>query len=67
MRTEDTDKKFRRWPPRVKRRRPDNTTAHHAPSEAAKPRDTEPEAETGKSVRVSYRARRCPTRHNRGA
>lgn len=68
MRTEDANKKFRRWPPRVKRRRPRNASEHlspdHLPSEAAKPREPEPQAGSDKPVRISYRSRRLPTRNN---
>ena len=37
MRTDDTNKKYRRWPPRVKRRR------SHPRTEAEAPRDFPPE------------------------
>lgn len=73
MHTEDTNKKFRRWPPRVKRRRPRNIPEHPS-SEAVKPHEAkpyeaepceaEPQADADKSVRISYRSRRLPTPDN---
>lgn len=64
MRTEDANKKFRRWPPRVKRRRSRNTPSHPSPEVA---HTGVPEAESvpaNKAVRISYRSRRIPSRGN---
>ncbi|HET8700906.1 MAG TPA: hypothetical protein VFL97_04475 [Nitrococcus sp.] len=66
MRTEDANKKFRRWPPRVKRRRPHNPPTHST-SETAKPHEAEPQSGSDKPVRISYRSRRLPTRDSGGA
>lgn len=63
MRTEDTTKKFRRWPPRVKRRRPRNLPVQPPPEEAESQASERP-VSTDKPVRISYRSRRLPTDDN---
>lgn len=67
MRTEDANKRFRRWPPRVKRRRSGDSPPP-TPPEVAPTREAEAETEAGanKRVRISYRSRRLPSRDNDG-
>lgn len=67
MRTEDTSKKFRRWPPRVKRRRSRDPLPPNPP-EVAPTREAEAQTETEagphKRVRIRYRPRRLPSRNS---